>query len=32
MINLDNFNWGWMDELVTTPESGGHYLVHIDNR
>ena len=30
MINLDNFKWGWMDELVFVNDGSGKYLIHID--
>ncbi len=30
MIDLKNFNWGWMDELVIIPNSNGLYLTNID--
>ena len=30
MINLDNFDWGWMNEYVFADDGSGKYLVHID--
>lgn len=30
MICLENFDWGWMDELVMIPDNSGHYMVHFD--